>query len=538
MTGKAAFSTSLHRLVDFFFDQAFRVFDTAPAGIILATDLSCTQVLHNRRAAEFLRVQPAGSLPQPALPGRLVKLFSSGKELALAEMPLQRAAWRGEEVRDQEIEFRWEDGVVKCALFSASPFYGSSGESMGAIASFADITALKRAERESRLMEEALRKSEERCVHLEGELRRAESRQDEYLGILSHEIRNPLASIMMSISLLDRAAPGSEQAGRAREIMTRQAAHLTRLVDDLLDVTRISGNRIVLQNTAFELNEFVLRAVEDHQDLFRGKGIALAAGPASDALYVEADPARLTQVLGNLLQNAAKFTPSGGYTRVIVSGDESTQSAVIRVEDSGIGMDPDMLKNVFLPFKQADRSLDRKRGGLGLGLALVKGLVELHGGSVSVHSCGQGKGSVFIVRLPLAPEQFPAAPGEPETAGPVPRRRVLVIEDIQDVAESLKSLLEDEGHQVAVACDGYEGLVKAKNFQPDVLLCDIGLPGMDGYQVARAFCADEQLQDVFRVCLTGYARPEDFKRGQAAGFHTQLAKPVDVDTLRQILALV
>jgi CheY-like chemotaxis protein len=249
---------------------------------------------------------------------------------------------------------------------------------------------------------------------------------------------------------------------------------------------------------------------------------------------MHADEIRLSQVLGNLLLNAAKFTDRDGLVSVAVACDEAAGQAVIRVADTGIGMKPEMMPRLFLPFMQADTSLGRSRGGLGLGLALVKGLIEMHGGEINAQSAGLGKGSAFVARLPLAEaplEETPTLPPDlPRTA-----RRVLIIEDNADLAESLCELLQFDGHEVAVAHRGSEGLAKAREFHPEVLLCDIGLPDMNGYEVARAFQADEELKEVFLVALTGYTRLDDLKQAADAGFKRHLAKPPDLAALERVL---
>ncbi len=410
---------------------------------------------------------------------------------------------------------------------SAAPIKDAAGNIMGVVMVFHDVTVKRNTER-------ALRESEERYRTLAEELREADRHKNEFMAVLSHELRNPLASIRNSLQILDRAAPGGDQARRAKSVIDRQVGQLAHLVDDLLDVTRITQNKIKLQRERLELNELVRRALDDHHALFEKHGVRLEAVLPPSPLFVNVDGARLAQVIGNLLQNAVKFTRRDGNVTVSVACDPDGRAA-IRVADTGVGIPPDVLPRLFQPFMQADTTLDRSRGGLGLGLALSKGLVELHGGEISAHSAGIDKGSEFVVRLPLEA----AATEEPRSAQAAVsprRRRLLIIEDNVDLAESLRELLELDGHAVTVAYSGPEGLARAREFPPEVLLCDIGLPGMDGYAVARAFRADEVLKRVFLVALTGYALPEDLQRAAEAGFDRHLAKPPDLAELERMLA--
>jgi len=386
--------------------------------------------------------------------------------------------------------------------------------------------------------EQALRRSEARYRDLVRKLQEADRRKEEFLGMLSHEIRNPLASIMLSLSLLSKAETGSAKAAKAIEIMDRQAAQLSRLVDDLLDITRITLGKMEMKKELVELGDLVSRSVADFQTNFQQNGVKLEFRPASEPLYVKVDPVRISQVVGNLLHNAVKYTAAGGHTRVTVSRDSFEQCAYIRIEDSGIGISPELLKSIFEPFVQAGTTLDRNGAGLGLGLALVHGLVRLHGGTVTASSDGPGKGSMFTVRLPLSAGPDVAAKNEAAATASSKSKRVLVIEDNYDVAQSLRLLLESDGHTVFLASDGYRGLAEAKEIRPEILICDIGLPGMDGYQVAREFRAHENLRNVYLISLTGYARPDDLRRAREAGFQSQLTKPVDLDTLRATLARI
>jgi len=276
-------------------------------------------------------------------------------------------------------------------------------------------------------------------------------------------------------------------------VIDRQIDQLARLVDDLLDVTRISRGKIQLRCERLELNELVRRAAEDQRSVFKKAGVHVEFRAAPVSVFVEADSARLAQMVGNLLQNAAKFTDRGGRVGVSVASEVGARRAIIRVVDNGIGMAPQTLANLFQPFVQADKSLDRSTGGLGLGLALVKGLVELHGGQVHAESDGPGQGARFVITLPLAEAGETSAKPERPPGG-ARRRRVLIIEDNADAADSLREMLRLDHHEVEVAYDGGEGLAKARWFHPDVVLCDTGLPGMDGFEVARTFRADEALR--------------------------------------------
>ncbi len=384
--------------------------------------------------------------------------------------------------------------------------------------------------------ERALQESEQ-------SLREEDRRKDEFLAMLSHELRNPLAPIRSAIYILERATPGGERARRAHAIIDRQVAHMTRLVEDLLDVTRISRGKIRLQREKVDLAELVRRVVEDHRGAFVAAGLALHVAIPQGPIPVDADRTRIAQAIGNLLQNASKFTPPSGRVAVSVETSAHEGQAVVRVRDNGSGIANEMLPRIFEPFTQADRTLDRSSGGLGLGLALVKGLVELHQGQVRVSSDGPGKGAEFVVRLPLDPGgAAPSTAGEPPaTAGgraarSASPRRVLVIEDNSDTAESLQALLELGGHEVRVACNGRDGLEVARRFAPHVVLCDIGLPGMDGYEVARAFRADPSLCAVVLVAVSGYALQNDLQRAAAAGFDRHLAKPASPEAIEQVLA--
>jgi PAS domain S-box-containing protein len=404
-----------------------------------------------------------------------------------------------------------KDGRTVWVLVSSRILRDRAGKPVRTVGLIMDVTERKRAE-------QALRAANARLIE-------ADRRKNDFLAVLSHELRNPLLPIRNSLHVLDHLSAQSDPERRALAVIDHQVTQLSRLVDDLLDVTRIGRGKVRLQRERVDLVGLVRRVVEDHRLMFLDSGIALElqAGPA--ALAVNGDPERLAQVLGNLLQNANKFGPPG--SRTTVSLRAARGQAELRVRDTGPGMSPELLAQLFEPFAQADQALDRSRGGLGLGLALVKALVQMHGGEVAAVSEGPGRGSEFTVRLPLDRARTPRRPPAPAPA-PAPAalaRRVLVIEDNLEAAESLKTVLELNAHVVEVASAGAEGIEKARSFRPEVVLCDIGLPGMDGYEVAQRIRADPRLRSVVMVALTGYALPEDIRRAKRAGFDRHLAKP-------------
>ena len=361
-------------------------------------------------------------------------------------------------------------------------------------------------------------------------LKEADRRKDEFLAMLAHELRNPLAPIRNAVEIMRISADGATQA-KARELIGRQTEHLGRLVDDLLEMSRITQRKLVLQTRVVSLRSLVESALEVARAYAEKSGQELTVSMPESEVWLDVDPVRISQVIGNLLHNASKFTPRGGVVafeaRLVPEGME------LRVSDTGVGIAPELLKNVFELFSQADRSLDRAQGGLGIGLSLVRGLVEMHGGRVAGQSEGVGKGSAFLVLLPRsrivpAPEQ-----SEPvERAAPAGRRhRILVVEDNPDSAEAMVTLLRELGHEVAMVGDGMLAVGVARQFEPDVILLDIGLPGIDGYELARRFRSHAETRGARMIAITGYGQPTDRERSVAAGFDQHLVKPVDPSRL-------
>jgi len=484
-------------------------FAAMPHGIMVY-DAAGSMVRTNAAARALYDIDPFG-VDIETLAKRLSSRRLDGRPIVREELPTVRAL-NGEQVLGERFVLTRPDRQEMIVSFSSAALQ-LGGQAIGAVTVWTDITDLIRTQQA---------------------LRDADRRKDEFLAVLSHELRNPLAPIRNSLFILDRAVPGSEQARRAQAIIDRQVGHLTHLIDDLLDVTRIARNKIRLQCESLDLTDLVRRTIEDHRSLFEKNEVHLDVTLPAERIAVNADRTRLAQVVGNLLQNAAKFTGKGGRAQVSLAVDETAGRAVIRVADTGVGISPELLARLFQPFAQADESMDRSKGGLGLGLALVKGLVELHGGEISVHSQGLGKGTEFVVRLPLDGVLDVKTPTPVDSSRRI--RRVLIIEDQADAAQSLREALELCGHEVQVTDNGPAGLSRAREFRPEVVLCDIGLPGMDGYQVARVFRADESLKDIFLVALSGYALPEDLQRAAEAGFDRHLAKPPRLDQLEELLS--
>jgi signal transduction histidine kinase/DNA-binding response OmpR family regulator len=368
------------------------------------------------------------------------------------------------------------------------------------------------------------------------DIQKSDRAKNEFLAMLAHELRNPLAPIRNACQILRVVAPDQPELTTARDMIDRQVQHLVRLVDDLLDISRITRGKIQLRPEPVEVAAVVARAVEVSRPLIEARKHQLTVREPSERLWVRADPLRLAQVLANLLNNAAKYTEEGG--RIWLSAQRDGRHVAFRVRDTGIGIPAEMLPNIFDLFTQVDRSIDRSEGGLGIGLTLVKRLVEMHGGSVRAYSAGPGKGSEFLVRLPALaePPSDAATEYDDKQSTGLASRRVLLVDDNVDAAESLATLLRLQGHDVRLAHDGVTALKTAESFQPEVVLLDIGLPGMDGYEVAERLRREVKLSDALLAALTGYGRDDDRRRSRAAGIDIHLVKPVDLAALQAMLA--
>ncbi len=422
------------------------------------------------------------------------------------------AAWkecvRTMGVWDIEHRFRGVDGEYHNLLARGVPVRDERGEVICWAGINLDITRMKLAEES---------------------LREADRRKDEFLAMLAHELRNPLAPIRSGLDLL---ALG-EVTPEVIALMLRQVEQLVRLVDDLLDVSRIMRGKVELRCQPVELARIIERAEETSRPLIDAQQHALTVSLPEDPVWLEADPVRLAQVIANLLNNAAKYTEPGG--RIWLTGERSDGEAVIRIRDTGVGIDPELMPHIFELFTQAERSIDRSLGGLGIGLTVAKSLTELHGGRLSARSDGPGQGSEFVISLPLRapPEQRRLGVMEPV---PASGRRILIVDDNAAAARILVLLLEKMGpHEVLAVHDGQAALEAACEFRPDLMLIDVGLPRMDGYELTRRLRERPELNGILLVALTGYGSDEDRRRSMEAGMDEHLVKPPSLDRLRSVL---
>lgn len=414
-----------------------------------------------------------------------------------------------------DYRLRRHDGEYRWAVDAGQPRFDGTGRLIGYIGTVSDIHDRKRAEEE---------------------LRNADRRKDEFLATLAHELRNPLAPIRNGLQVI-RMAGASGTIEQARAMMERQLGQMVRLVDDLLDVSRVTTGKLTLSTARLELRAVIDAALETTRPVVEQAGHELVVTVPDEPIVVDGDLTRLAQVVSNLLTNSAKYTHRGGHVRLLVGRENGT--AVVAVRDDGVGIPPAMLDRVFEMFVQVDRTLEKTTGGLGIGLSLVKGLVEMHGGTIAARSEGEGKGSEFVVRLPVA-SATPARSDRSDTTGeevvPPGPRRILVVDDNADAADSLGQLLELLGNEVRTAYDGEAGVAAAGVFRPAVVLCDIGMPKLNGYDAARRIRAEPWGTNMVLVALTGWGQDDDRKRTADAGFDHHLVKPVDAAALMKLLA--
>jgi PAS domain S-box-containing protein len=487
------------------------IIDTIPTGLIMLDERG-TMVLEND---EWKRIWAGNALLDAIVDYGSYKGFrpETGERITAEEWPCAISLKQGTRTRDIILDIERFDGTRGTVVVSSAPIRNEAGRVVGAIAANMDISELRAAQ--SQLLE-------------------ADRRKDEFLAMLSHELRNPLAPIRNSLYILDRADPSGQQARNAREVIGRHVTHLTKLVDDLLDVTRIAKGKIALHRTSLDVAALVRRTAEDYSPLTHELGLELVVVVGDDTLMVEGDETRLSQVLGNLLGNAVKFTPSGG--RITLTASRRSDRVIIQVADNGAGIAAELLPIIFEPFTQASQGLARTEGGLGLGLAFVKSLTELHGGIVTVEST-PGTGAEFKIDLPIAPDAQSAAlqVTTNDIDHTTQSRAVLIVDDNADSADSLAAIAEMLGHLAEVAYDGRTAIGLAGGKDYDVVLCDIGLPDVNGYDVARTL--RKKLPAATRlIAISGYAQPEDVAKALAAGFDAHFAKPLDMRHIQQVFA--
>lgn len=438
-----------------------------------------------------------------------------------------------------ERQAAWSD--LPLMVFTSRPAADDGVRSSDPLGPRANVALIERPVRVKTMISAAqtalrARRRQYEIRDLVGELERRVAERDQFLAMLSHELRNPLAAISLAVDSLGEDDPGGRGISNEHAILVRQTRHLAKLVDDLLDIARVTTGKISLHLVSVDLPDVTEHCVELARPRAEARRLRLSFDNQIGHAVVRADPVRLEQIVNNLLSNAIKYTPPGGEVDVVLEHDSG--DVVLRVRDNGKGIAPEMLTRIFDMFMQGETTIDRSEGGMGVGLTLVRKLVHLHRGTVRAYSRGRGSGSEFVVRLPLAASQ-PAAGRQPESAGPaIPvARRILVIEDNGDIRDLLRIKLRQLGHTVDVAEDGIQGLAKLMEVRPDVALVDIGLPGMDGYEIARR--AREALGDhVVLIALTGYGQADDKRKALDSGFDIHLTKPADFVDLQNVLGRI
>jgi len=491
------------------------VMQSVPAAILIANDVECRHVSGNAAAYRLLRAPIGSSFAHSA---HQRSYFRSGAgEQALGplqpdELPLQRAIAEGREVNNVELCLRFRSGDSLTLMGNAAPLRDSYGNVRGAVVALIDVTERK---------------------HIEAQLKEAHRRKDEFLATLAHELRNPLAPVRSGVAILRREKDGAVTR-KTLAMMERQLAQMVRLIDDLLDVSRITSGKIALRREPVALAAVLEQAVEAARPFLDAAGHTFDMEITPVPLWVNADVSRLCQVVSNLLTNAAKYTPEGGRVRLVLDREETW--ARIRVIDDGLGIPPHVIDEVFDMFTQINRTLHRAQGGLGVGLSLVRQLVEMHDGVVQAHSAGLGQGSVFTVRLPVvAADSKGRGRAEAPAAYCGPALRILVVDDNRDAADSLALVLGGSGHEARVAYSADEALRVARELSPQVAFLDIGMPGISGYELARMLRADADFTQLRLVALTGWGEDADRARSREAGFDLHVTKPIDQTQLERIL---
>jgi PAS domain S-box-containing protein len=497
------------------------LFDLVPVAVYSCDAAGVIQQF-NARAAELWGREPDVGDTDERFCGSFKLFRPDGSFMPHEQCPMaDLVSGKISHVRDAEVLIERPDGSRIAVLVNIRPLRSAQGEVAGAINCFYDITERKH--------------SEEQLRGYIARLADSDRRKSDFLAMLAHELRNPLATIHAGLQVQRLTGTDAQTASSVTELMERQVGHLVGLVDDLLDVNRISHGKVQLRRRRVELATVVYAAVETARSLIERMGHELILAVPPVPIWLNADPLRLAQVVGNLLNNATKFTKNGGCIRLTVAlqGEE----AEICVRDNGAGIGADQLPFVFDMFMQAQASIDRSSTGLGIGLALVKDLVEMHDGTVEAHSAGVGHGSEFVVRLPITHEaaQQPSKTRPHETCATTTARRVLVVDDNHDAAESLAIFLKLSGHDTHIAHDGVEAVDKAGQLSPDIILLDIGLPKLNGFEAARRIREQSKGNRPVLVALTGWGQEADRQRSRDAGFDAHIVKPVDPEALTNLL---
>lgn len=471
----------------------------------------------NRRAVDLWGRAPKLNHPDDRYCGSFRLYSSEGTPIPHDQCWMALALRDGREYNGREIMIERSDGSRWTALAHANPLFDAAAEITGAVNVLIDITDRKQTE---------------------NLLREADRNKNEFLAMLAHELRNPLAPIRTGLKTIQLAGSNSAIADDARKMMERQLGHMVRLIDDLLDLSRITRHKIELRRARISLEDIVQDAVETSRPFIEAAGHRLTVAQSGRPVFVNADRVRLSQVLVNLLHNSAKYTEAGGH--IWLTAERQGTDAVIKVRDNGIGIPSDVLPKIFDIFAQGHQTAERAQGGLGIGLSLVRGLVEMHGGRVEAHSEGPGKGSEFTVRLsvignalyePLTTDEYDGAVSTRSS-----RYRILIVDDNEDSAMGLAMMLKIMGHDTRTAHDGVQALEVAESFRPELILLDIGLPRLNGYEVCRRVREWPWGSDVVLIAVTGWGQEEDRRQSKDAGFNFHLVKPVDPDALEKLLS--
>ncbi len=495
------------------------LFESAPMAVFVCDPNAVIQ-RYNAQAVELWGREPVCGVEQHC--GSMKLWLPDGSLLPHPESPIVEVLRTGVAVHNVEVFIERPDGTRLPVLVNFAALKDAQGKITGAVTSFIDISERSRLERETHEQAEALAE-----LH---------QRKDEFLAMLSHELRNPLSAIFNALHVLRVQGNENPIQQRAMTTMERQVGQLAHLVDDLLEVSRVITGRIQLQLERLDLRGIAEHAIASVRPLIERRKHELSVSLPAEPVWVKGDPTRLEQVMVNLLNNAAKYTDEGGQLWLTVQLADDEVEVVLRVRDTGVGIAPELLPHIFDLFTQADRTLDRAQGGLGIGLSLVEKLVELHGGKAAAHSAGLGQGSEFIVRLPaLSPAGEPIARIETRQRT-AHTSRVLVVDDNLDAADMLVMMLQMFGHEVKAAYSGQSALATAFEYEPDVVLLDIGLPDMNGYEVARQLRQHAQTMGMRLIALTGYGQDSDRQQAEEAGFDHHLVKPVPPQKLQELLA--